>query len=347
MTDVHDALRRFVRPSREERRAQRGLDVWLVIAGSYLLLAFAYLWPSTAPDVSLRMEWAAFLIRVLQFHIGLVVTLIAAYALARRKWVAAVAALPLIAFTLAPVAWTYVDGRQTNESSESTTRLMTANLLVSNDQHVAVAREIRKADPDVLVIQEYSDAWNTALQAALGDDLPHSSFETRDDSFGTALYSGTEPSDGTRPAPVVLGSDMTPQTRTVIEIGGREVALYNIHLLPPIAMDYVREGHRQFDDLVDLVQAERMPVIVVGDLNLTETTPQHAQLAKIGLRDAWDIRGRGRGATWPDNSFLRFLPGLRLDHVYVSPEIAVVDVRIGEVPGSDHRPVIADLALRE
>jgi endonuclease/exonuclease/phosphatase (EEP) superfamily protein YafD len=225
---------------------------------------------------------------------------------------------------------------------------MTANLLVSNDEYSAMSNEIRSANPDVLVLQEYSEAWDQALQEGIGDELPHSEFETREDSFGTALFSRTElPNNGEAAESLELGGSDTPQTRTVVQIGGEDVAIYNIHLLPPIGLDYVREGHRQFDDLVNLVKDEDLPVIVVGDLNLTETTPQHARLEDIGLRDAWDLTENGRGTTWPNNSFLRLLPGLRLDHVYVSEEIAVVDVRIGEGRGSDHRPVVADLAKRK
>lgn len=343
---MRDALRRFVRPTREERTAQRSRDVWIVIGAAYVLLAFAYFWP---PDTSTRagvpVEWAAFMIRVLQFHLGLLVAVFAGYALVRRNWRAAVAAMPVIAFTLASSVWTHVESPDGRAPAGPSTRVMTANLLVSNRKHAAMVHEVKDAKPDVLVLQEYSAAWDTALRPALTKTLPHPAVETREDSFGTALFARDQLPRDTEPSPV-LGSGETPETRTVIRLGGQDVALYNIHLLPPIGMDYVREGHRQFDDLVDLVRAERIPVIVVGDLNFTETTPQHRRLQEIGLRDAWDLRGRGRGTTWPNNSVLRYLPGLRLDHLYVSKEIAVVDVRIGDGRGSDHRPVIADLAIR-
>jgi endonuclease/exonuclease/phosphatase (EEP) superfamily protein YafD len=344
---MRDAVRRFVQPTRDERTAQRGRDIWIVIVGAYVLLVFAYLWPpDIATSAGVPVEWAGFMIRVLQFHLGLLVALFAVFALIRRNWRATLAAVPVIVFTIGPGIWTYVDAPESRASSGPYTRLMTANLLVSNHEHAAMVREIKRARPDVLVLQEYSKAWDTALRPALKDDLPHSAYETREDSFGTALFANDDLPHGDETAPV-LGSGDTPETRTVIHIGGHDVALYNIHLLPPIGMDYVREGHRQFDDLVNLVKHDELPVIVVGDLNLTETTPQHARLEDIGLRDAWDLQGRGRGTTWPNNSFLKYLPGLRLDHMYVSNEIAVIDVRVGDGRGSDHRPVIADLAMRK
>lgn len=342
---MRDALRRFVRPTREERRAQRGRDTWIVIGGCYLLLTLAYFWPpDSATRAGLPMEWAWFMVRVLQFHLGLLVLAVGAFALARRNWRASLAAVPLVLFTLVPSTWSYVDPPDRRSSSSTPTRLMTANLLVSNDQRSEMAKEIIRVDPHVLVLQEYSIAWHDSLAPALGDELPYSSFDVREDSFGSAIYSHSHVGeDDTRS--LILGSGDTPQTRTVIQIDDEDVAVYNIHLLPPINLDYVREGHRQFDDLVTEIKREELPVIVVGDLNLTETTPQHATLKKLGLRDAWDVRGRGRGATWPNNSFLRYLPGLRLDHIYVSEDIDVLDVTIGDGHGSDHRPVIAELAM--
>ena len=65
----------------------------------------------------------------------------------------------------------------------------------------------------------------------------------------------------------------------------------------------------------------------------------------MGFTDAWDIAGRGRGATWPANSFLRYLPGVRIDHMYLSEELTATKVRRGTLPGSDHRYVVADIAL--
>lgn len=92
-------------------------------------------------------------------------------------------------------------------------------------------------------------------------------------------------------------------------------------------------------------QGMRIRVMSANLLMLNETTPQHRDIRRLGLRDAWDIAGRGRGATWPNLPLLRHLPGFRLDHMYVSRDIDVVRVRRGRGRGSDHRPVIADVIV--
>ena len=68
-------------------------------------------------------------------------------------------------------------------------------------------------------------------------------------------------------------------------------------------------------------------------------------LLALGLRDAFASAGRGYGYTYghtlrPAFSFLR------IDHVLVGPEFEVRDCFVGGDEGSDHRPVIADIALR-
>jgi endonuclease/exonuclease/phosphatase (EEP) superfamily protein YafD len=140
-----------------------------------------------------------------------------------------------------------------------------------------------------------------------------------------------------------LGRAFVEQTRAVVRVGGRDVAVYNIHLLPPRTLLYTLEGRLQFADLLETLSAEQLPYVVAGDFNLTNDTPQHAALRGIGARDAHDEAGRGRGATWPVSSFFRYLPGIRLDHVYVGPGLRAVRCETGTGRGSDHRPVVAEV----
>jgi endonuclease/exonuclease/phosphatase (EEP) superfamily protein YafD len=60
--------------------------------------------------------------------------------------------------------------------------------------------------------------------------------------------------------------------------------------------------------------------------------------------DAWETGGRGFGFTWPNGMFQ--LPPIRLDHVFVSRDFGVLGARVGTGAGSDHRPVVADVARR-
>jgi endonuclease/exonuclease/phosphatase family metal-dependent hydrolase len=81
------------------------------------------------------------------------------------------------------------------------------------------------------------------------------------------------------------------------------------------------------------------PRILIGDLNSTPITRTYKHAAKT-LGDAHSIRVRRPKATFPS----RF-PLLRLDHVFVSDEIRVIDVEVVSTPltrrASDHLPLLA------
>jgi endonuclease/exonuclease/phosphatase (EEP) superfamily protein YafD len=322
-------------------------EAWATVFASYAMLALAYFWPqdyrNEAPAYVL-VAWVGFLVRLLQFHLGLlllVIALAAAFGRGRRLFLAAA---PLVLFTLAPALFSHL--RPTPPQPAPGTpalRVISCNLLMVNNDTGPILAEVLAAKPDVLLLQEYTDAWHEAASAALSPQYPYSSFVSRDDSFGVAIYSRlpfVEGVDNRLP----LGRAGVEQTRAVVRIGGRDVAVYNVHLLPPRRLDYTIDSRLQFADLLKALAEEKLPYIVGGDFNLTGDTPQHHDLKRIGARDAHDLAGRGRGSTWPVNTFFRYLPGLRLDHVYLGPGLRAVHTHAGTGRGSDHRPLITDVA---
>jgi endonuclease/exonuclease/phosphatase family metal-dependent hydrolase len=85
------------------------------------------------------------------------------------------------------------------------------------------------------------------------------------------------------------------------------------------------------------------PVILCGDLNTTALSRIYRWLS-APLRDSSRLAGKGSRATYP----ARF-PLLRLDYIFLSPEIMVREVRIPSDPlsrrASDHLPVAATLDI--
>src|SRR5687768_15873289 len=81
-------VRRFLWPDWQQRKRMLWREAWVVVGAAYLLLAFAYLlpqdWRKESPGY-LLLAWLAFVIRVLQFHVGLVLLIVVAAALRKRK----------------------------------------------------------------------------------------------------------------------------------------------------------------------------------------------------------------------------------------------------------------------
>ncbi len=333
-------------PSWQRRKQLFVPQAWAVLAVAYCAIVVSQAIPvpleegSGLPRV---VAWTAFVARTLTFHIGLFVLLVAALALVLKRWRILLATLPLLAFSLLPEMVTYVPRRPHPPGGERLS-ILSINLLHANSRTRAVCEVIRSAAPDIILLQEYTYEWNLALSDHLAEDWPHRATAPRSDSFGMALYSRQPFIDEVEKS-LSLGEAYTPQFRAMIRHDGREIALYNIHLLPP-KPTYFAEQVREFADLLDLLENEPLPVVLAGDFNFTSASTFADRLKAKSFRDVHDLAGYGRGRTWCQLQPLRYLPGWRLDHVYLSEELTAATSRTLNVPGSDHKAVSAEVVIR-
>lgn len=97
----------------------------------------------------------------------------------------------------------------------------------------------------------------------------------------------------------------------------------------------------QVDDMLAILDddPEGARQVLVGDLN---APPDAAELAPLwdSLTDSFAVAGSGDGLTYPAVG-----PTKRIDYVTVSPEIRTRHARVVDTAASDHRPVVADLAV--
>ncbi|HEY0442953.1 MAG TPA: endonuclease/exonuclease/phosphatase family protein, partial [Candidatus Limnocylindrales bacterium] len=97
---------------------------------------------------------------------------------------------------------------------------------------------------------------------------------------------------------------------------------------------------------IDATVAAGTPIIVVGDFNLTDREPAHADLAR-GLLDAHLEVGEGTGSTWrPDR--MKFLPFgvMRIDYLLSGGGLRPVAIGEDCTPrGSDHCIVVGTLVV--
>ncbi|MBN1345197.1 MAG: endonuclease/exonuclease/phosphatase family protein [Phycisphaerae bacterium] len=340
---------RFLWPSWSDRKRMLLREVWFLVLVSYPLIAFAYLWPQDYRNVSMGqvcLAWTAFMIRTFLFHLGLVCAVIAIVSAWRRSWRLFAATLPLLAMTLGPSCWSCRPRLGSNRTAVvgETVRVMSVNLLALNRTVEPILAEIAETAPEILLLQEYTPHWHEALQESIGSSYPHAAHEIREDCFGAAVYS-KRPFVRRVTTDLGLGTALVPQMRAVVRIDARQVAICNLHLLPPRTYSYTVDMRGQFADLLDRLGAERLPVIMAGDFNFTEASPNAAALGRLGMADAQDLGGWGRGATWPVQSFFRYVPGLRLDHVYLRGGLTCTSCRTGIGRGSDHRPVIVEIGF--
>ncbi len=327
---------------------RRRADLVLVV-GLTALVLISYVWPQSFGDESMlaiRIGWVLSLVQMLQFHIGVFMLCGVAFAAWRRSWRGAIATLPLLAMCLGPAAWAQRP-RDVPALAGERLKVMAANLLMVSplaepDRGILV--EVAAADPDVLLLTEYSPRWHTACKkAGLLGRYPHKRMVVRDDSFGMAVYS-KRPLLGEPTIMLPLDTGTLPEMRVEVEVDGRRVAVYAIHLLPPRKLLYTVAHRQQFADLLNVLEAEQLPVILAGDFNFTERSPHADRLEDLGFTDTLDSAGFGRETTWPVLPSMSFFPSLRLDHVYLR-DLVATSSRTGEGEGSDHRPVFATVGF--
>ena len=191
--------------------------------------------------------------------------------------------------------------------------------------------------PDVAVLLEIDAAWVSQL-AELDETYRFRFIEPREDGFGLAVLSRWPLS-----APRVFAPEGMSQLQIAVTVchHGRDVQLFATHPRSPLSPWRWSSLSAQLGALADMVATEPHPCIVAGDFNATPWSAAYRVFAaRSGLRDT--ALGRGVQATWN----ARFpAPRIPIDHVFVSPDVAVVRRAVGPDVGSDHFPVEVTLAL--
>ena len=215
--------------------------------------------------------------------------------------------------------------------STARVRLLLANVLCDNGRYDLLAGLIRAERPDVVGLVECTPEWIEGL-AEVRREFPHR-LEAPDHPKGLALWFREPPT--TMDPPRSLLVDGWPVLHAAFDFAGRERHIWLVHPSPP----QVRKNAPELEALARDVVEERGSRIVLGDLNSTSGSPHFGDfLAATGLRDS--RVGIGRQASWPTWSPYR----IAIDHAFVSDDLAVVDRRLGSAIGSDHFPMILDLA---
>ncbi len=125
--------------------------------------------------------------------------------------------------------------------------------------------------------------------------------------------------------------------------GGATVAVTSLHASAPIGPAAARTWR---DGLARTPPAPADGLgLVLGDFNATLDHAAFRRLLASGWRDAADEAGAGLAPTY--DGLADASPGLpmAIDHALVGPGIAVREVTTHDVPGTDHRMLVATLQL--
>jgi endonuclease/exonuclease/phosphatase (EEP) superfamily protein YafD len=225
---------------------------------------------------------------------------------------------------------------QAAPGSERFLRVVTFNLWGGNERMDEVAKFLAKTDADVVVLQEVTRAHGATLRQALRPLYSHAA----GDAGLVILSKHPILAEGRhdRPGFPPWISLMLRWVR--IDVKGTSVEVAGVHLARPF---YPELQEEDIEALIEFAASRgEIPLIVAGDFNMSPWTEKLGRLIHITkLRRYNDFH-----LTWPmRRGDLPLLPLVAIDNVLASSHFAKIAVEAGPPLGSDHRLVVADLAL--
>ena len=216
-------------------------------------------------------------------------------------------------------------------------KILSINLLSSNNNSDEVLDFIINEDPDLIVLQEVNQKWDTYL-SSLGSTFPFKLTEIREDNFGLVVLSKVELIDTEK---IILSNSGVPSFYFKINMDSKETHFIATHPLPPIGTDYFDYRNEQFTNLNKMVKRLNGSKVLIGDLNTTSFSPNFSRITEgTSLRDS--RLGFGLQSSW--NAQIPFI-SVTIDHILISKEIMVTNRMVGPDIGSDHFPVIIKIAI--
>ncbi|HEV3121596.1 MAG TPA: endonuclease/exonuclease/phosphatase family protein, partial [Isosphaeraceae bacterium] len=137
----------------------------------------------------------------------------------------------------------------------------------------------------------------------------------------------------------VLSPPGNPVAHATMLLGGKVRHLWLVHPSNPLSERGRHSSNGELAALAGRIRSTPGSHVVFGDLNRTDGSPFFQDFERVsGLRDS--RLGFGRQASWPVWSPYQ----IAIDHAFVSPDLAVTDRRLGPKIGSDHRPLLLEVA---
>lgn len=253
----------------------------------------------------------------------------------RRLTAACLVAVVALGILVLPLV-TSPSGRPAEPTSVEVS-VASVNLLdINQDVHAAID-DVARANADIIGFVEVTGSVGRALAShPLEDSYPYKiSLAGNGPKAGRTLWSRY---------PIVQENANVGQNYVLVAVadtpnGQLRVGLTHI----PSAFKDAVVWSTELGRVPDLVAASDLPTVVMGDFNASYFHPPfRSMMATSGLIDGLPATGKRFTMTWPNDRFIG--PFVALDHILVTPNLAVVDGGSFDVTGSDHAGVVASIA---
>ena len=216
--------------------------------------------------------------------------------------------------------------------------IITSNILIENRDAESILGMIRARRPDVVLLIETDDWWDSQLRG-LEKDYPFFLRHPKPNAYGMHLYSRLPLID---PQVRYQVEDDVPSIKSRLRLRcGVEVMLYCLHPKPPPQSD-TADRDAELILTAREIKGDKRPTIVIGDMNDVAWSRTTHLFQKIsGLLDP--RIGRGMFSTF--HAHWRFLRW-PVDHVFFEKSFLLSDLVVLPAVGSDHFPLYVALCFQ-
>ena len=299
------------------------ISIAAVLTGLTVLFSFLASWYPVADSVA-----------HFRFHLTAIMLLIAVLLAVLRNWRSAGLSLAVSVAGIAGMAPAFPAWDDAIADSEARTiKVVQLNLSYRNTTPDAVADFIRGEQADIVTLQEVTGKTARVIEL-LAEDYPYRVSCAAKPVGGQAVLSRLPMAPGQSEG--CVGGRGIVWMRVMA--GGKPVTVASLHLHWP----YPYGQGPQIDRLEDTLKDLPRPVLVAGDFNAAPWSNAVDRVAQAtdttvvgGLRLSFDIK-----LNW-------WAPpiAMPIDHILLPESLTPLEVRMGPGPGSDHRSVVARLAL--
>jgi endonuclease/exonuclease/phosphatase (EEP) superfamily protein YafD len=355
----------MIRSQREGRGTQSmdekrtfGQTIWCALRWTSLILGWAIVGLLGVLAILRIVAWDEYeplvVVNALTFIVYLPAWVVGTTALLRKRWWLSVSAIAIVAAQVSFVAPELLAGTTPAWTAYAPKfRVFDANIDQSNIFESGYVSAIKNDHPNILTLEEFHPgALNSMKASGILTFYPHqcvkpylgavgfllaSEWPLRHCEFRTISH-GYNKTLGTY-YPIYYMVEATMSTPW------GNVAIRVVHTLAPFP-SYSKEWELAMTAINRTVRnqgSNRM--LMVGDFNATWNNRLFASLLGDGLIDGAAALGEEFQMTWPNGAIVP--PFVRIDHVLTGSHLAVTRMSTGTGYGSDHRFVLATVAIQK
>ncbi len=242
---------------------------------------------------------------------------------------------PYTPFAAKEVEFATLDAQDTDKQCF---KILSFNVLQDNRNYQATIDMLEREDPDVILLMETDQKWIDAVAPAM-EKYGFRETVPLDNLYGLAFYTRL---NVTRSEVRYIADTGTPSIFVWMETrNGDAFHFIGLHPRPPMPGQDTEDRDGEIAIAAKLAAEENVPVLAMGDFNDVAWSKTSQTFKRIG--GYVDPRiGRGFYATFP-----AYWPIFRwpLDHLFITPDVAITSIDVLENTGSDHLPVTAQFCI--